>query len=165
MVFQHIGKVHPTDDIAVRDRHIIRRGTAQIAQHPGKGFQRAAAEAGAAGGGIGREKGDAAPLAGKIPLLAGADMLHQGMIIVLHHNGDGIHPGVGHAGKDEVHQAVAAGKRNRAHGTLRGQPAQRAVMRVGKDYPCHLVVCHFTAPPQCPVPPWSGPAQRRRRPP
>ena len=46
----------------------------------------------------------------EIPLLTGADVFHQRVIVVLHNQGDRIHSGVGHAGKDQVDEAVTAGK-------------------------------------------------------
>ena len=110
VILQDIGKIDTADDIAIRNSDVIGAGALQIAQKAGHRFQRTAAVTGAAGGGIGREIGNAAPLAGKIPLLTGADVFHQRVIVVLHNQGDRIHPGVGHAGKDQVDEAVTAGK-------------------------------------------------------
>ena len=73
-------------------------------------------------------------------------MLHQGQVVVLGQDNDIRDAGVGHAGQDEVAQAVTAGERHGSHGTQAHQVAQQLIEAVGENDTHCIVVHHRTAP-------------------
>ena len=80
-----------------------------------------------------------AVLANQIPLAPGAKMIHQGMIILVYHNGNIVNAGMGHAGQDKIYDTVTAGKGDGSHQTHADQLRNQSVITVRKnntDYIC-----------------------------
>ena len=86
--------------------------------------------------------------AGHIPLTAGAQVIHQGVIVFAHHDGNIGDAAVCHAGQHKVHHAVTACKRDRSHGTLGDQLRNGIIIAVGEnDAQCIGVLAQHTSSP------------------
>ena len=83
--------------------------------------------------GEGGQQVEAGGLAGQIPRLAAADMVHQGLIVVVGDDANLADAGADHVGQREVDQAVTAAEGDGRHGADAGQLRDAAVVRVGKD--------------------------------
>src|SRR5699024_3028204 len=96
----------------------------------------------------GRHDVQAAVTAGHIPLAAGAQVVHQGVVVLAHHDGHVGDAAVGHAGEDEVHHAVPPREGDGRHGALRHQLGYGVVIAVGENNAQRIVVLaqHTSSP-------------------
>src|SRR5699024_9122241 len=76
---------------------------------------------------------EAAALAGEVPFTAGAEVVHQRVIVAAHDDGDVVDAVVGHAGQHEVDQTVAAAERDGGHRALRHQFGNKIIVGVGEN--------------------------------
>ena len=107
--------------MAPRQDHIPLGAAADIPQHRAQGVQGALVDARVIMGHEGGQDKEPVMLAVELPFLAGAQVVHQGVVILL---GDDAHVGqarIHQAGEDEVDAAIAAGKGYRGHGPGKGQ--------------------------------------------
>ena len=143
MLTDHGLKVHVEDHVAVGEQGKALLGAAQIIEVGAQRVQNAEVFA----AGLLRDEGgqeEQAVVAGvQIPLLAGAEVVHQGAIVALHDDAHVAHAGIDHAGKDEVHHAIAARERQRRHRALVGQFPQGQIVLVGIDDAHHVL--HFAS--------------------
>ena len=98
---------------------------------------------------IGRENMQTAVFTGQVPFTAGAEMVHQGMIISADDDGNISDAAVYHAGQNEVHHAVTAGKRDGGHQTFSDQLRYQRIIAVREnDAQCICVgIYHCSSPP------------------
>ena len=97
-------------------------------------------------GGERREHEQTVALAVQIPLLAGAEMVHQGMIVLLRDETDVPDAGVDEIRKHEVDDAVPSAERNGGDGAAQNEIAHIGVRFPRKDQTeCALI--HAFAPP------------------
>ena len=96
----------------------------------------------------GRHDVQAAVTAGHIPLTAGAQMIHQGVVVLAHHDRNVGDAAVGHAGQDKVHHAVTACKGDRGHCALGHQLRHGVIIAVGENDAQRIVVLaqHTSSP-------------------
>ena len=69
----------------------------------------------------------------QIPFLPGADVVHQGLVVVLRDNAQMRDAGIGHIGQGEVDLAVAPAVGQRRHRPLVRQLSEGAVVDIGKN--------------------------------
>ena len=121
------------NDVAVRDDNVIRLVLLEEVNRTGQRIDLAAVLAGHERRsllrvGIRRQDGDARVLAGQVPVLRVADMVDEGLVLVLHQDTDAVDAGVYHVGQHEVHDAVASAPLNRSHRAVLGQLAQIVIV-------------------------------------
>ena len=90
-----------------------------------------------------------AVLAGQVPFTAGAEVIHQRVIIPADDDGNISDAAVYHAGQDKIHQAVTACKRDGGHQALGCQLGYQRVIAVREnDAQCICVgIYHCSSPP------------------
>ena len=88
---------------------------------------------GVVGGDERGEQLDAAAAAGKVPVLTGADVIHQRLVVVIGDDADLGDVRVDHVGEFKVDHAVSAAERNRGDRAAAGQFGNHIVVDVGKD--------------------------------
>ena len=114
MSFNQSFKIKIRGDIRVGHHHILLLLLPQERKDAGKGFHTS---------GINfdsflrkrREYIQSAVFTGQIPLAAGSQMVHKGMVVFAHNNGDIVDSAVYHAGQNKIHHTVTARKRNGCH--------------------------------------------------
>ena len=78
----------------------------------------------------------------QIPLFAGAEMVHQAVIVFLHNNSDIFHTTIDHAGNQKINYPESAGDGHRSNGTGNGQFPQSGIIFSGiynTHYILHLI--------------------------
>ena len=120
MLANHVVKVAVVDDVGAGQHDPFLLGAGQIGAVGAQGVQRAGVNADVLTGQEGRKHLQTVVLTVQVPFLAGADMVHQGVVVLLHDNADVLHSAVDHAGNEEVDHTIAAGH---------GQSGNRAVQR------------------------------------
>ena len=121
------------DDVAVRDDNVVRLVLLEEVDRAGQRVDLAAVLAGherrrLLGIGIRRKDGDARVLAGQVPVLRVADMVDEGLILVLHQDADAVDAGVHHVGQHEVYDAVASAPLDCGDRAVLGQLAQIVIV-------------------------------------
>ena len=141
---EHVAVIDVADHVAVGENDVFLTG---VVQETGDGREvfHAAVRDGACVA-EGRQDEQALSLAGEIPRLAGAEVVHQGLIVVLGDNADLVDAGVDHIGKRKIDQAVAAAEGHRAHGALFRQLADFLVVLVGEQNSQHIIRTHYFVP-------------------
>ena len=110
----------------------IVQGVAQLVQ-----FAPAAAGIGVLGGEGGQQL-EAAVLAVQVPLLAVAQVVHQGVVVLLDQHAHVEDAGVDHIGQREVHQAVTSAEGDGGHVPVLSEGVQRVGVQIRKDNTSHF---------------------------
>ena len=137
------GGVH--DVIAVGQNGVLLLGAAQIVEVRAQRLHHAGVLAAVFPGQEGRQDEQAVVAGVQIPLLAGAEMIHQRVIVLLGDDAHVAHAGIDQIGQREVDDAIAARHGDGRHGALTGQLAQRQVVLGGVDN-AHYII-HDNQPP------------------
>ena len=80
-----------------------------------------------------RQDVQAAVAACEVPVLAGAEVVHEGLVVVVGQHADVRDAGVDDVGKHEIDQPVPAGERDGRHGPLGGQLRHLPLVQPGKQ--------------------------------
>ena len=85
---------------------------------------------------------------GPYPTHGRCQMIHQGVVVLAHHDGDIGDAAVCHAGQHKVHHAVTACKGDRSHGALRHKLRYGVIIAVGENDAQRIVVLaqHTSSP-------------------
>ena len=148
MLLKDIVQIQVHRHIAAGEDHIVLTDTLQVGIDTGQGVHTPLVFAlpplvGIAEGG---QYPQTAVLPGEVPVLAGAHVVQQRLIIGVDdesHIGDA---GIYHIGEHEIHDAVAPAIGDGAGVPVLGELPELRIGAVGKDDPVQLVG-HFTAPP------------------
>ena len=121
------------DDVAVRDDNVFRLVLLQEVDRARERVDLAAVlardERGSLlGVGIRRQQGHARVLAGQIPVLCVADVVDEGLVLVLHQHAHAVDAAVYHVGEHKVDDAVAAAPLDSADRAVLGDLAEIVVV-------------------------------------
>ena len=147
MLFYHVRKIDIADNVAVGQHDIILFGSAYERKHSDKRLHTGTVQRRARGSerrDIRRKYLYTAASAGKIPVLAGAEMIHKRLIVIMGYNPHMPYPAVYHIGKGEIYKAVAAAERHRSHCAHAGKIRYVFIVYVGEDYSYYR---HLALPP------------------
>ena len=131
MLFEDCRKIDRTQNGRIGQHDVL---SIAAAEHRHGGLQRfelAAVGAGVAGGVRRQESDTLARL--EVPLLAVAEVIHQGLVIIFCDNADVADLGVCHVGQGKVDLAVAAAERDGGRGPLAGELAHVVVIDIGEN--------------------------------
>ena len=146
VIVNGLGEVRVVDRVAVGHNDVLLGGQAQEVAVGVDGVDQAGIHAHVLTGQVRRQDVEA-NLAMQVPLAAGADVVHQGLIVLLGDHADVLDAGVHHGRELEVDHAIAAGDRERGHGALAGQFTEVNIVFTGIDQ-THDVF-HVGYPPYC----------------
>ena len=108
----------------------------QVGAHAGQGVHLAGKLPHASGAllmGEGGQQAQAAVHAAQVPVLAGAQVVQQALVVALDGHAHVGHAGVDHAAEDKVDDAVAPRKGDGGGDPVQGQLPQVVVLLIGKD--------------------------------
>ena len=132
MGFHDLLQVHIAKDAGVSKDHIFLIAVYQKVHSAVERVQLATVATGGAAG-IGGQEFQTALLQLQIPFFTGADVVHQGLIVVAGDDADVANAAVGHVGQGEVDLTVTAAVGQGSHSTLVGQLTQRAVVNIREN--------------------------------
>ena len=141
-----LGEVRVVDGVAVGHHDVLLGGQAQEVAVGVERVQKARVHAHVLARQERRENGEAL-LAVEVPLAAGADVVHQGLVVLLGDDADVLDAGVHHGRELEVDDAVTARDRERGDRAKAGQFTEMDVVFTGEDK-THDVF-HVGVPPYC----------------
>ena len=133
MIRHKLRDIRVVDDVGVAQHQIFLLGAGEIVGVGAQRIQHTRVHANILARQERRQHLEAVILPVQIPLLAGADVIHQGVIILLHDDADVLDAAVDHRGQQEVNDAVATAHRQRRDGAGQGQLAQIGVIFAGVD--------------------------------
>ena len=107
VLFDYLAVVKLVNRVAVRDDNEVLLALFEESRRTLEGFEPVLVE-NFAFVAVRRKQNEAALLSREIPLLAGAEMVHQRLIVILGYNAHGGNAGVDHVGKSKVNQTVSA---------------------------------------------------------
>ena len=90
---------------------------------------------------VGGEHIHAALFAGHIPGFAGTQMIHQGLVALLHNNTNIMDAGILQAGESDINESVSSAERQRCAGAVCAQLSQFGEGMVGINYSVNIL--HF----------------------
>ena len=146
VILERVGVIHVVDRVAVGQHDVFLTGKAQIGAVGFERVQQTGINAHVLAGQE-RRQHHKTLLAVQIPLAAGADVIHQGGIVLLGDHADVLDAAVHHRGKLEVDHAVTTRDRKGGNRAQAGQLAEVNVVFTGKNQ-THDVF-HCWCPPYC----------------
>ncbi|MPN16505.1 hypothetical protein SDC9_163849 [bioreactor metagenome] len=139
----HLVKRHIKDGMAAGEDDILLRAATHIPQAGADSVHAPAIEPRVSLGHERRQQEEAFTLSVQVPFLAGAEMIHQRMIVFLRNEANAGDAGVDQIRKDKVDAAISAAKGNRGHGARECKVAQQRVgfscVDEAKRVTCHSI--------------------------
>ena len=132
MGLDELVQIEVISDVGIAHHHVFLFLVRQKIHDAGQGLHAAAVHLDV-GLGVGGHQIQAAPLAGEVPLTAGAQMVHQGMVVLLDDDGDIADARVGETGQHEVDHAVAPAEGDGRHRALGHHLGDQAVICIGEN--------------------------------
>ena len=145
VLLEHVGHGQVQGQIAPAHDDIVLADVVQVVRHPGQGVHGAAVVPAPAGIAEGGQDAQAAVLAAQVPVLAGAQVVQEGLIVLVDddaHVGDA---GIDIVGEHKVDEAVAPAEGERTGVAGTGELTQVGISAIGKEKSVEVV--HACSPP------------------